>query len=381
MKICLTVNSSPWSAFKGGGQIAVHQLAKALAEAGQEVHVLYSSTPEEAFAPEVPYKIHWVRHYDFATLNLNIFSFARGLETLTDKHSFDIIHGNAEEAFFSDRISQKIGAKFFYTSHAPSLPRTNILQGMLTRPIRFLKSINPHLQRSAASRADKIVAFSQFSKEQIITALGPSSEGKVEIATPGVDPAWLETRRINPQPKDFIFWGRMEKEKGLPKLITAFRDVVNAHPSARLHLVGEGNFEEECKALVKTQKLDDSVYFHGWMELCQIKQIVSQCRFGVFPSRIESFGLAMAEAQAVGMPIIAARAGALPEFIEDKVNGILIPPNNAPALAQAMIAALDDPESMEPLGEKAKTLAQERFNWKKTAERTLELYRSSIATQ
>ena len=115
------------------------------------------------------------------------------------------------------------------------------------------------------------------------------------------------------------------------------------------------------------------------MELCQIKQVVSQCRFGVFPSRIESFGLAMAEAQAVGMPIIAARAGALSEFIEDKVNGILVPPNDARALAQAMIDALDNPEPMESYGEKARTLAQERFNWKKTAERTLELYQSSTA--
>jgi glycosyltransferase involved in cell wall biosynthesis len=377
VKICFTVNSSPWSEFKGGGQIAVHQLATALAEMGQEVHVLYSATPEGALALEVPYKIHWVRHYNCATLNLNIFSFARGLELLTEKHKFDVIHGNAEEAFFSDRISQKIGAKFFYTSHAPSLPRTDILQGLLTQPILFLKSINPHLQRSTASRADKIIAFSQFSKEQIVTALGPEYREKIEVATPGVDPAWHETRRINPQPKDFIFWGRMEKEKGLPELITAFREVVTAHPSARLHLVGEGHYEKECKALVKTQKLDDSVYFHGWMELCQIKQVVSQCRFAVFPSRIESFGLAMAEAQSVGMPIIAARAGALPEFIEDNVNGILVPPNNAPALAQAMIHALDNPERMETLGEKAKTLAQERFNWKKTAERMLELYQST----
>ena len=113
------------------------------------------------------------------------------------------------------------------------------------------------------------------------------------------------------------------------------------------------------------------------MELCQIKQVVSQCRYAVFPSRIESFGLAIAEAQAVGMPIISARSGALPEFIEDNINGILVPPNNAPALAQAMIDALDNPERMETLGEKAKTLAQERFNWKKTAERMLELYQST----
>lgn len=378
MKICFTVNSSPWSAFKGGGQIAVHQLAKAIAELGHEVHVLYSSTPEEAVALDVPYKIHWVKHYDFAAFNLNVFSFARGLETLCDKHKFDVIHGNAEEALFSDRICRQTGARFFYTSHAPSLPQTGILQCMLTRPIRFLKSINPHLMRSTASRADKIIAFSKFSRNQIASAIGTGSEEKIEVVCPGVDSVWFDTGRNHNGSDDFIFWGRMEIEKGLPELIEAFREVATAQPKARLHLVGEGNYEDECKALVKSLKLEEQVYFHGWMELCQIKQIVSQCRYAVFPSRIESFGLAMAEAQAAGMPVIAARAGALPESIEDNVNGILVPPNDPKALANAMLTALDEPERMESLGQKAKTLAEERFNWKTAAKQMLELYKEAI---
>ena len=85
MKICLTINSSPWSAFKGGGQLAVHHLACSLFSKGHQVHVLYSKYPHEQFSIEVPYEIHWVHHYNFATFNLNIFSFSNVLGPLAGK--------------------------------------------------------------------------------------------------------------------------------------------------------------------------------------------------------------------------------------------------------------------------------------------------------
>ena len=92
MKICLTINSSPWSTFKGGGQLAVHHLACALFSKGHQVHVLYSKYPHEQFNIDVPYKIHWVNHHDFATVNLNIFSFSRVLGPLAEKEKFDEDH-------------------------------------------------------------------------------------------------------------------------------------------------------------------------------------------------------------------------------------------------------------------------------------------------
>ena len=72
MKICLTIYSSPWSAFKGGGQLAVHHLACALQKIGHQVHVLYSKNPNEKIVQSVPYTIHWVRHFEFSAFNLNL---------------------------------------------------------------------------------------------------------------------------------------------------------------------------------------------------------------------------------------------------------------------------------------------------------------------
>ena len=141
MKICLTVNSSPWSKFKGGGQLAVHQLASALSAQGQEVHVIYSKHRTENFDTDVPYKIHWARHYDVATINFNIFSYLSVLRILAEKEQFNIIHGNAEEAYYIDAIAKKTGSGYVFTSHAPSIPPTGMLGGLIN-PFRFIKSIN-----------------------------------------------------------------------------------------------------------------------------------------------------------------------------------------------------------------------------------------------
>ncbi|MEC7640849.1 MAG: glycosyltransferase family 4 protein, partial [Nitrospinota bacterium] len=125
MKICFTVNSSPWSKFKGGGQITVHHLASAISGKGHEVHVLYSKCRSERVKPpEVNYRIHWVRHFNMATINLNIFSFAQTLSALAAQENFNIIHGNSEEAFFSSGVCRKHYVACFFTSHAPFIPRT-----------------------------------------------------------------------------------------------------------------------------------------------------------------------------------------------------------------------------------------------------------------
>ena len=119
LKICLTINSSPWSAFKGGGQLAVHHLACSLFSKGHQVHVLYSKHPHEQFNIEVPYEIHWVHHYDFATINLNIFSFSNVLGPLAEKEKFDVIHGNAEEAYWIGKIAKRNKSTYVFTSHTP----------------------------------------------------------------------------------------------------------------------------------------------------------------------------------------------------------------------------------------------------------------------
>ena len=116
MKICLTIYSSPWSEFAGGGQIAVHHLACALQKMGHDVHVLYSKGYAEKISVDTPYTVHWATHFNCATLNLDIFSYARAMKRLMKWERFDILHGNAEEAFFASAVARKFSAGYVFTA-------------------------------------------------------------------------------------------------------------------------------------------------------------------------------------------------------------------------------------------------------------------------
>lgn len=374
MKICLTVNSSPWSKFKGGGQLAVHQLACALSAQSQEVHVVYSKSKEENFDIKVPYVIHWARHHNIATINLNIFSYLSVLRPLAAGEKFDVIHGNSEEAYYANVIAREIGAEYVFTSHIPKIPSTGMMRGLIN-PMRFIKSINTYLLRKALYSAKRIVTFSQFSRDVVMTAMGNNFSNRVEIISPGIDTSWFETQRSFVSSPHILFWGRIEEEKGLAELFIAMKKIIRKFPGVKLTVVGEGNQLKYYERLTSDQGLSESINFSGWLTTNEIQQLASRCSLGVFPSHIESFGLSVVEAMACGLPVVASYAGAIPENVEDGITGTLVPTKNPDALTDALINVLEDPKKYEAFALKAKEVVRQKFSWDRAASQMIKLYK------
>ena len=375
MKICLTIYSSPWSKFKGGGQIAVHHLACALQRMGHDVHVLYSKSPGEKISAKPPYTVHWTSHFHCATLNLDIFSYYRALKRLMKWERFDILHGNAEEAFFASDIARKFKAGYLFTNHSCAIPETGMIRGML-HPISFLKTLNNYLLRSSAFNASRVITFSEFSKKLVLKGLRNKKGKKVMVVSPGIDSTWFEVKRQAGGSKDLVLWGRMEDEKGIPELLRTLKEVAGRIPEVRLHLIGEGNMTESYRKQAEDLGVLDRVNFHGWMDVDALQQFTSKCAAGVFPSRIESFGLSMAEAMGAGLPIIATRVGALPEFINDGVTGTLVSPGNIPALYRAILEKLENPDRAQALADAGQELVRQRFSWDQSAREMTEIYQA-----
>jgi len=375
MKICLTIYSSPWSRFKGGGQIAVHHLACALQRMGHDVHVLYSKSPGEKISAKPPYTVHWTSHFHCATLNLDIFSYYRALKRLMKWERFDILHGNAEEAFFASDIARKFKAGYLFTNHSCAIPETGMIRGML-HPISFLKTLNNYLLRSSAFNASRVITFSEFSKKLVLKGLRNKKGKKVMVVSPGIDSTWFEVKRQAGGSKDLVLWGRMEDEKGIPELLRTLKEVAGRIPEVRLHLIGEGNMTESYRKQAEDLGVLDRVNFHGWMDVDALQQFTSKCAAGVFPSRIESFGLSMAEAMGAGLPIIATRVGALPEFINDGVTGTLVSPGNIPALYRAILEKLENPDRAQALADAGQELVRQRFSWDQSAREMTEIYQA-----
>ncbi len=371
------MNSSPWSEGRGGGNIAVHHHATELTKLGHDVLVLYSKDPKKNIEADVNYRVKWVRHFNWATLNLNIFSFRFVLNRLLNHEQFDIIHGNAEESCLFRSLVSKYQIPYVYTSHSNIIPNTGILLG-LSRPFHFLKRVNCYLQRHSARIADRIITFSEFSKKLVVRGLGENITEKIDTISPGIDSSWFQVKRCPSSKKEILLWGRMEDQKGIIELLKALSIVREDISDFRLRLVGEGSLAEKYIDESRKLGLKNHVQFLGWKSPRQIQELSAECRVGVFPSKIESFGLAIAEALASGLPVIANKVGAIPEFLEDGVTGTLVKPGDIPSLADSIKNVLNHQDKYEKMGQRAKDEMLKRFSWSESTKRIVQVYKNVI---
>jgi glycosyltransferase involved in cell wall biosynthesis len=290
---------------------------------------------------------------------------------------FDIIHGNAEEAFFASDIAKNFKAGYLFTSHANTILETGIVRGML-QPLAFLKNLNNYLLRSSAFKASRVITFSEFSKKLVFKGLSKKKGKRVVVVSPGIDPSWFKAKRQAECSKNLVLWGRMEEQKGVSELLRALREVAGRIPEVQLHLIGEGNMTEPYRKQAKDLGVQDRVNFHGWMSVDSIQEFIAKCSVGVFPSRVESFGLSMAEAMGAGLPIIATRVGALPEFIEDGVTGTLVPSGNIPALCRAILEKLENPDRAQSQADAGRETVRQRFCWDQAAREITEIYQDVL---
>lgn len=176
-----------------------------------------------------------------------------------------------------------------------------------------------------------------------------------------------------------LFAGRVQPLKGLDVAINAFAGVAVAHPEAKMAVIGGASGERgpaEMAAmldLVADLGLADRVSFHPPLPHDQVPVAYRACDVLIAPSRSESFGLVAAEAQACGIPVVAARVGGLQHVVADGETGYLIEGWDPLDYAAAINRLLGDPNLAAGMAEAA-VARSARFSWSATANRLLELY-------
>ena len=159
---------------------------------------------------------------------------------------------------------------------------------------------------------------------------------------------------------------RQYRRKDTPTLLRAFERVAERVPEARLRIVGDGPELRAGRALAAKLKLEDRVSFTGALRSTDaLDTEYRAAKVFCLPSRQEGFGIVFLEAMAYGLPIVAADAGAVPEVAPDGVTSVLVPPGDAPALADALVRLLTDRPLAERLGQAGVARAA-RFDWPRT---------------
>ncbi|MPY58697.1 glycosyltransferase family 4 protein [Streptomyces spongiae] len=175
-----------------------------------------------------------------------------------------------------------------------------------------------------------------------------------------------------------LFTGRLERVKGVDVLLTAFRQVVERHPGARLVIIGDGADRARLESLAADLTSQGRVVFRGWLGKAEVAECLRAASVVAVPSRWpEVFGRVVLEAFQTGRPVVASRCGGLPELISDD-NGRLVDPGDARGLADALSSLLGDRATLERLGKGAAQCA-ERYRLDAVVDAHEEHYQAVLA--
>jgi glycosyltransferase involved in cell wall biosynthesis len=235
------------------------------------------------------------------------------------------------------------------------------------------------MQHIVAKRMDRVITVSQVSAEDTIRVFKLPKES-VRIVPNGIDTGVFRNSNHDPkEPNSIVMVGNTEdRKKGVVFLLKAL-ELLRNEVDATLSIVDRhGDHTRYAPRLVKEHGLEDRVTFTGRLTVDQLVKRYSLSEVAVTASVYEGFGLPCAEAMACGTPVIATRAGALPEIVGDDGAGILVPPADPPALAEAIKRLLADDSLRKQMGATARKRIEESFSWEVAARKTLEVYREVI---
>jgi phosphatidylinositol alpha-mannosyltransferase len=176
-----------------------------------------------------------------------------------------------------------------------------------------------------------------------------------------------------------ILWvNRLDPQKGFPIALAAFSRVLAEIPFATLVVVGEGKDREALKLL--TESALARVEMRGALSNDRVPPYHAAAEVFAAPAvGQESFGIALVEAMAAGVPVVATDIPGYREVVSDGVEGLLVPPRDPEALAAALVRVLRDPALAARLGEAGRERAR-TFDWPVVVDRLEELYRRAIGS-
>ena len=406
MKICLlSYRGNPYC---GGQGIYLMYVARELAKLGHQVHAIVG--------PPYPFPIegvtyHYIDNHNyfnikdfvkpdkpFATLQpLNFYEFMASkfgifpeiesfsirayckLRELLKTHHFDIIHDN-QCLGYGFLLIKQFGIPFVSTIHHPlTIDRSTWFEYpssffLKTKRILYYPLV---MQQYVANKMDMIITVSHDSAKEIYNAFGVPLE-KQRVVYNGMDSSIFYPIKTQKRPNSLIFVGNVEdRKKGVIYMLKAL--TLTKH---KVHLTivdgGAPNRNYVPKWIDKFN-LNDRITFTGKIPLDKLVQLYAQTQIALCPSLYEGFGFPAAEAMACELPVIAATGGALPEVVGQHMKtGILVPPRDPYALAEAIDYLIEHPQVRERIGKAARERVLKTFTWENAAKQMVKVYQEAI---
>ena len=171
--------------------------------------------------------------------------------------------------------------------------------------------------------------------------------------------------------------GHLAGHKGHRYLLQATQVLLQSEPRLGVVIAGTGALRATLEAQATDLGITEHVCFTGFRE--DILPLIQSFEIFVFPSYLEGLGTSILDAMALGKPVVATRAGGIPEVVQDGVTGILVPPRDPAALAHALLYLLRHPQEGKTLGVAGRQRVHQGFTAEQMASGTIQVYRQLLA--
>jgi len=293
------------------------------------------------------------------------------VEDLHREFPFDLIHAHFSypDGVVAARLARRYRVPALITEHAPWLP--------------WMEDY-PRVRHQAVWGFGECVfhiPVSRYVRNTIVHFTGESE--KLRVIPVGVDGSIFAPPSDGRKPdvNQILYVGFINFTKGVDVLLRAMPRLVDRRPEVRLVLVG-GSFyrhtrrqENRLRRMAQELRLDGHVEFVGMKPPHEVAAFMRESALLVLPSRAESFGAVLVEALACSIPIIATRSGGPEDILTEEV-GVLVPSEDADALAEAIEHVLEHRDTYEPA--RLRAYALEHYAWERIARRTVDLYHQAV---
>jgi phosphatidylinositol alpha-mannosyltransferase len=358
----------------GGVTEHVHAKAMELRRRGHDVTIITShfrrgETQYTAGVERIGYNVMIPFNGAFVDLAIGL-RLRTQLRRLLQKHAFDVLHTHAPLV--------------------PTLPMFAVLEGLCPQIGTFHTTGNSNrflnwlarFGRPVMERLDAKIAVSVTARDyasQMFPGAYEVIPNGVDISRfhPDVEPfeQWRDPEKVN-----LLFVGRLDPRKGVHLLLGAMPEIVRQTKGrARLLVVGDSYLRSRYEASVPAW-VRPHVHFLGHVPSAELPRWYATGDIFVSPaSGQESFGIVLVEAMATARAVVASDIPGYRTVVDPGVNGVVCEPNSVPALAQAIVGLVNDPEGRLLLGGRGRARALE-FAWPNVAERIEAVYRNVLSS-
>jgi glycosyltransferase involved in cell wall biosynthesis len=288
-----------------------------------------------------------------------------------------VFHAFTIKPFIGGLIGARLAGVPYRFATVTGLGHVFLSSSPIVRAIAF------NLLKVAFRNAHRVFFYNQSDRDEYVKRGIVPSEKTLMIAGSGIDTARFPIEPMADGPAiNITFVGRVLREKGVPELLDAMRVAREENPHIMLHVVGD--LDPHNPTALSRDEMDQAVTdglvtWHGMV--ADVRPLVANAHIVILPSHREGIPLALLEGAAMGRALIATDVPGCRDVVVPGVTGLLVPPHDAAALADAMIALASDLERIKQMGKAARADVVARFDTQVVNAKVVEVYEQAIAAR